>query len=189
MKRAIIIILVISGIFFCQSRPSSSATEPLKSLKSPDRSKIISYSQYNGYAGPQQPAAVFTVTSTKTGQKEKLPFFIAVENTGRGIDQWSWIDNRYVLISGDGMISILDTDKLKTVNYFLGTSPQLSKDRKSLNYTEIQPPLYGPGSGHTKITTVLLSAAEHPQVRSTKKNCDFHRLTKGQSLPDSRKER
>lgn len=139
---------------------NTSTTQPKSvtpiALESPDKSKVISYDNYNGYASPQKPAAVFVIKDKKTGQQQNLPYFIAAINTGRGIEEWYWIDNRYVLISGDGAISILDTVKLESVENLIGINPKLSKDNKILTYTELEPPLYGPDSGKTHTASILL---------------------------------
>lgn len=125
-------------------------------LTSPDGSKIISYDQYNGYAGPSEPATIFTIKDLKTGQESKMQFIIPISNIGRGIDQWYWINNRYVLTTGDSLISILDTLQLKQVDNLIGFDPKLSQDKKILTYTEIEPPFYGPESGKTKIKSIAL---------------------------------
>ena len=142
----------MSGMNMSGSSDSSLQT----SLESPDKSTIISYDNYDGYAGPQKPATTFIIKNIKTDLQQSLPFFIPATNVGRYIEQWSWIDNRYVLISGDGLISILDTAKLRQEDNLIGENPMISSDKKTLTYTEIEPPLYGAGSGKTQIKSVAL---------------------------------
>lgn len=152
---------IISPDKLLQSKIVSTATtsSTVTSLASPDGSKIISYNRYNGYPSLNEPATIFTIKDLATGQENKMQFVIPTENIGRGVDQWYWIDNRYVLISGDALILIVDTTLLKQIENLIGLDPKLSRDKKTLIYTEIEPPLHGTGSGKTKIKRISLPSS------------------------------
>jgi hypothetical protein len=115
-------------------------------LLSPSGEKIIFHGKFNGYGPQDQPATTLTVLDSKTGRElRKVPFYrFFGANTGRFLESVQWVDDRYVILGGDRVISVLDLERGEQINDLLGSDFILSPDKRKIVFRVLLPPLYGP---------------------------------------------
>jgi len=155
----LLLLLVLVLLFPFLAAPSQNEEDELDVLmrRSPDGSRVLVHPPYDPYGHEPEPAT-FEFRDARTGDS-----LTVVESTdvGRFVSSIDWLDQRWVLVRGEGILYvILDSKQGKVESHFLGERLEASADRHGLAFIQPEMPLRGPrppSPGPVRVAVAWLS--------------------------------
>lgn len=140
-------------------------------LLSPSGDRVIYHAPFDPYKSPPEPP-IFTVLDVKTGNTiQQIP----VRWVARYVASVEWINDRFVMVRGEGhFLVLLDLKAGKQTHNLFGSDFSLSPDGAKIIFRHDFNPRYGPIPPELKSDYVLLSLAERgPASGQVKSEYDF----------------
>lgn len=114
-------------------------------LLSPGGRKIVYHDKFDPYKPPPlpQPATTFTVIDVDTGKVlHKIPLYWGSSRRGRFLDAVEWINERFVLVLGEGSLALLDAEKGEQTHHLWGGLFSVAPDRRKIVFVRGTPLIY-----------------------------------------------
>lgn len=114
-------------------------------LLSPGGRKITYHDKFDPYKPPPlpQPVTTFTVIDVDAGKVlYKIPLYWGSGRRGRFLYAVEWINERFVLVLGEGSLALLDTEEGKQTHNLWGSRFSVAPDRRKIVFVRGTPLIY-----------------------------------------------